>query len=464
VPPSYLKFVDHETILHLVGPRRYGHTAGLGYQHAEAWVTFDYAVEDRDKNVGECSEVHRVRSRIEGLDDLMRWPKTDVDWDGPERHTLVVRRSVAPPLDLGNLNGLHAAIELDFSGGQEGGGVSTIRESTWITTTTGHPVPFEEHLETHAVLRDLVALLYWRPLDFVEHQVRHENAPHRVLSGGAIGPAWRPLHTISPRRSRVVEPAPAGSTAPFDLRLIGPEGVREWFNVRRDWTRAIDPLLGRLFATSATIDVALLQAGVAMESFGFILGQLDGMGKQKAGNRAFKEVVRLALNDLPRDLHVFIDPIDDWADSAANAFTGVKHADKPLPDWTMAWLVAETFTLVLRAHLFRRLGIQDDVLLRLQDWSWHDNGSRLDAAEGRLAKRRRRATSGLFGLAHAGRRERPQKWGGRHLELLERVARRKPRLADPSHGTVELPPGRENSCHLITCDGQRTEHAAVVKR
>lgn len=157
------------------------------------------------------------------------------------------------------------------------------------------------------------------------------------------------------------------------MHKLGADGVRRWIDVRQEWERALNPLLGRLYADSATVDVALLQTGVAMESLGYITGRAAGQGKQKAASRALKEVIQEVFSAVPPELYGYVtDPLDVFAKDAADAYNGVKHADKPLPNGRWAWIVSETFALVLRAHIFRALGVSDEALLRMTNsWGWH---------------------------------------------------------------------------------------------
>ena len=244
----------------------------------------------------------------------------------------------------------------------------------------------EEHLAVHRSARDLVALAGWTKLDFLEHMVQRTDYPQRVLSGEPVGPAWHKIYTTTTLRSHPMDSSPSVDmfpiACPFHLKAIEPKAVATWLTLDPEWKRAIRPLLRLLFAVSAAIEVALLQAGVALEALAFLTAVESGVPRRAAGPTTFPERIRTAAAGLPADLTTMVGDLDRWATRANGAYRAVKHADRELAEPQESLLIAHTFILIVRLHLMKRIGVSDDVIQGYEqhmDW-W--NLTRLYAERG----------------------------------------------------------------------------------
>lgn len=378
--PPYLKFVDTSATLHLINCRSAGHRGFVGSDAATGLLTADFAIEDPSRDKAEFDRVHTLRSRIAGLHDFTGWRLSDVDYEANDDGSLreaVIRTRTPLPVTAGSTNNLVASLIPNWRSDSPERHKTSLSENTYFETKSERPISMEEHLAVHSQARDLLAMAGWSTLDFLEHLVQRTDNPERVLSGQAIGPAWRRIYTTRTLRAhhlgREVPKDQFPIASPFHLEAIGPGAVASWLTLGSEWQRVVRPLLQLLFSSGSSIEVALLQAGVSIEAYGFLAAMAAGSTTRDARALTFSQRIRGAADTLPVNLEAMVGNLDGWVERANRAYRAVKHADRALPEPQEALVVAHTFIIIVRLHLMRGIGVGSEVIQAYQRHAdWHN--------------------------------------------------------------------------------------------
>lgn len=374
--PKYLKYVDDRVVIHLMNCRVTRSRGWTSRDHGVGWLGAEYAVEDRDRNIGEYTDVHHVRTRIRGLSEAMTWERGDLreerDEDGTWRR-IIASSEYQPDFPVGEVAGMTVSIKLNQSW-MHGRDRTVLENTTWLHTSSDVAISLKDHLDLHSSFRDLLAIIYWESVDFSELQVQHDERPARLMIGDPIGPAWRPLWTIRPYRSRERSDNDTTESRPVGLRQAGAPAIKAWFTERQTWSRVVDPLLGWLFMERSTVEVALMQTSVAVEAYGYLLLMRDGLSASAAKHVSFADRLGRAVEDLPQPITALTGgTLDDLARRASAAYNGTKHANKPLPSGQESRLLAHTLAFVLRTRLLQEIGVSDEIAQGLEATRlWHD--------------------------------------------------------------------------------------------
>ena len=226
----------------------------------------------------------------------------------------------------------------------------TLGSSLWVQTTTTEPAEWATHLRAPKALRDLLVISAWSDENVITYSVLH---PEDKVFG--TRPTWRLVAS-----SRVRDDPPFAERRHLvTYEELGIRGLRQWFELRDRFQRAIDPIVSSISLRSASPAAVLAQVGPGLEALGYELLQRDGMGSKEASGVSFAGRARRILDDIG-DLLPFESA--GWDDRAASVYNGIKHANRQLPDDLQILNVERECTLIVRAWCAQELGVDSSVL------------------------------------------------------------------------------------------------------
>ena len=359
-PPRVLMFQDNEGTAVLVGCRAVGGTSNLsaGVGH----IVPNFAVLGGQSL--KYSKINGLRSELPGLalwsgqqsvhtaskkDPGGRVKKVEVLLDSPPEIALSHRMNLA----------LRPTWRTSYP---DNIGTFAAHDVVEVATTTKQPRVWEEHLEGHIAVRELLVLAAWRNFGFLHLSVNRIDDPQRVLSGDPVGPRWAEAVT------HLLHKHEAWSRNPrflFTFHDIGVRGVRRWLKLRSHFARAMQPLVAIADQKAAFWETRMVQSGIALEALGYQI-EVDRGGKNldKRGQLNYMDALQIILDDMTC---VPIDDPDDWKERSRDCYMGLKHPDRGLPDSLVLANTLRENLFILRVWLAARLGCPKATLVGRMD-------------------------------------------------------------------------------------------------
>ena len=237
--PDVVWFADHSGHICLVGPHRSGSTLGSSAGVDQGSASFQFAVASGRQGRA-YSRINGMRTHLQGLDEWIplgavsheRRPNADGG------HRDVITLSAKPSVRVGRR--LNASIQnwYSFSVSPHPGG-SEIDDRVHLLTDASSARLWDEHLEVHDGLRQLLMVSGWQRYGFTDVEVQLRNDPETFLSGDIVGPRWAPVFTYALER-----PIDASrSSFLFTFDDLGATGVGRWFSLRDRFGRGIGGML-----------------------------------------------------------------------------------------------------------------------------------------------------------------------------------------------------------------------------
>lgn len=355
-PPGVLEVADSDGSVVLVGCR--AASAVGSFRVGQGRIVADYAVLGGEHL--SYDRINGVRTEMPILPQWAALASVELEYEfaeGPrtEEVALKLRALAEVPLDRALNLRLRPSWRIQQS---ESEGTYTVRDVVQVATSAVKPRSWDDHLDLHRALRDLVSLSAWERFGFSRIWVTRIDDPERSLAGALPGDRWMEVVT---RRLRPHEPATKTPRFLWVFDDIEAKGVRTWLRVRRHFERAVQPLLGVLDQRVGQLETQLVQTGIALESLAYQL-EVDGDGSGLNGRgqlRSFLGGLRRIVDDM--DFAPF-DDMEDWQRRATECHRALKHADNPTPD---ALTLAATYSdnlVVLRCWLAVRLGVDKELL------------------------------------------------------------------------------------------------------
>lgn len=356
-PPDHLWFRDTKGFVALVGTRAgassYVLTAGLG----EGTIPIAYAV--LDTGPAAYSSINGLRSEIDGL----------VDWVG--LRSLEATRTTATH---GRLEGLALALRAPASVAlsrrlnlrfqphywteQRPNGDVVVHETVLVESRTRQVRPWIEHLGLHGAVRDLVGVSRWRLGPAPRLWALIDTDQHRSINGALHGDRWAEVRTYRLAAGESIRPA---DRPLFGFEDVGPAGFRRWQRTRIEFARGINPLLATLNPSNGGLEANLALTCIGLDGIGYQLALAAGSSRTKANAETLATRLRRVASEIPYAHDI---DVDEWAQRAADANNGIKHANRDMPDvLTMANTLRENY-LIFRLWVAARLRVHDSTIRR----------------------------------------------------------------------------------------------------
>lgn len=355
-PPHAISFYDAHGSVGLVGSRVVGSkTTFGGFSIGEGRIAFDYTIFGASSGPA-YESINGLRSELEGLGTWigLRSLNAEQEFSDEGRLDSVNLRLRSVPV-VRAARRLNAEFQSNWSFGPgPQADQTTISERMQVHTQIRAGVSWEQHLDVHFTLRNLLRLAAWRRLNFVSHEVMSVADPALTLDGTSHGHQWLPVLTY---RTGISGEAPTKLGVLdflFTFNDVGSRGVGRWVALSRKFARGLSPLVGLLDLEGASIEAHLAQVGIGFETLGYELIVASGVSKTRANKMSWEERVR-AVTSTTSSCLPFSEA--DFVDLLRRNYRAVKHADKAQPDWKDMYLAYRQSIQVFRAWVAIRLGV-----------------------------------------------------------------------------------------------------------
>lgn len=162
-------------------------------------------------------------------------------------------------------------------------------------TRSGESLGWEEHLQFHRAIRDLLVISRWHAESCVEVFALRSDDPLRTLDGEEHGEQWRSVVVSDDERAS----QPSG----YRPHLICYEelqetGILQWLALRDKFARALDPVISSIELRGTTANTLLAQTGPGLEALGYLLMLRDGVAEKIAARATLQARFDRILEDL----------------------------------------------------------------------------------------------------------------------------------------------------------------------
>jgi hypothetical protein len=349
--PDVVWFADHSGHLCLISPHRtsasWGSSAGV--DEGSASFRFVVAAGRRGRTY---RRINGMRTHLQGLDEWIPLSAVSHEREGKTGggHRDILTLEAQPSVRVGRR--LNAAIENWYSFSiHPHPGQSTFTDRVHMRTDVSTARTWDEHLDVHNGLRQLLTVAGWQRYGFTDVEVQQRSDPQTVLSGESIGARWAPVYTYALERPTEID----RSRFLFTFDDIGASGVARWFALRDDFGRAIAGMIHAVGRTESALETTFSETAAAMEHLGHRIGVENG---ESPGQK-----IRVHLRRITRELHADTGfDLDEWVLRLADTYRSLKHPDHDDPDSLVLLNLLRETRLVFRAWVAMRLGINRSAL------------------------------------------------------------------------------------------------------
>lgn len=354
-PPSELNYVDERGRVGLLGCVRGRANTGLARGVGRGTVRARYAVEGAG-DAANYAKLNGLRSEIDGLGH----------WLGHSAHQTSVRFSrdgERPEVTttLKAVDDLFLARRMNLKGVATGtgpGGWSpevSYTSRIFVETFTKSPREWEDHVNLHTSLRNLLRVAAWRPINFQSH--RAASVSEDVDRKGKTHHQWLEVRTATTGiTDGIWEPS---DRFLFHFSDVGTRGLSRWLKLIARYERGLTPFVGLLDLEGATVDAFISQLGIALEAVGY--QALIESGSSSASAKHTN--VSKRIDHLTSEVEGYLSfTTTTFGQDFANSYNSVKHANRSAvaPD-----VKSEHFHQgvdLLRVWIARRLGVASSAL------------------------------------------------------------------------------------------------------
>jgi hypothetical protein len=348
-PPSVVIFQDQDGDVVLVGCRAGGSRSNLSIGSGQ--IVANFAVLG-GKNF-RYARINGLRTEIPGLARWSGQKSVNIQRILDTEHRLKrleINLEAAQALPLSQKRNLTLLPNWRTSEPDKIGTFAT-HDVVQIQASSKRPLSWEDHLNGHLALRDLLVVAGWRKFGYSRIEANREDDPHKSLGGHVFGPKWSEVMTHRlPKQSDL----DANPSFIFEFSDIGAKGVRRWMAIRPHFERAIQPFIGIIDQEDAYWETRMAQSGIALEALGYQL-EVDsgGKGLNNYGQITYRKALKNILDDMK--FIPLADP-DDWIERSRTCYMGVKHADNPTPDQLVLANALRENLQILRYWVAGRIG------------------------------------------------------------------------------------------------------------
>lgn len=322
VPKRVLFHDSHGTVLLLRCRARGFHASLGGPGSGTLWARVAVMGVERDT---EFDRPHGLQTEISGLREWLGVTSWKEERLGPE----VILRSLEPTTL--KAEGEHGGLTLDFRPGwavspEPGQDRRVLLDRLRCTSRSAEPLDWDVHMQLHRAIQDLLVVSRWRDESCVPVRALRKDDPMTTMDGEVHGERWREV-VVSDDESK---PAPKGYRPHLvQYQDLGLGGIGQWMDLRKEFSRALDPVITSIDLRNTTPQTRLAHTGPGLEALGYLLMIRDGMTEKAANDARLPARFERILDDLGDCL-----PFDGsaWAKRTVATYNALKHANRVLPD------------------------------------------------------------------------------------------------------------------------------------
>lgn len=355
-PPRVLLMHDAHGPVVLVGCRSTGSTSS--FQVGKGHIVANFAVLGGTNLRYE--KIHGLRTEIPALAAWTRLSSMAVETETNSKSRI---QSVQMTLTNAKTIPLARSMNLEMKSTwrtERSSGSFLAYEGVELETLVQRARTWDDHLQIHGAVLELVSIAGWKPFGISSVKVRRIDDPERSLAGGSMGARWFPVVTHRLLKHETWSKDPRFL---FPYSEVGPRGISRWLRLRKTYGRVIGPLLNILRSDNSWGHPSLVQSGIALEALGYLIDveKNDGSHLNNRKQMNFKPGLRVILADME------VKPIDDaegWVERADAAYMGAKHPDRSEPDSLIQMNTLRENLLVLRFWVGAQLGVKPESLMK----------------------------------------------------------------------------------------------------
>ena len=221
-----------------------------------------------------------------------------------------------------------------------------VREPLAFQSLAQDPRHWNEHLQLHVAVLNLVSIAAWKNCAFRALYVNRVDDPNMGVE------RWAEV---------VTHVLPGDDMTDCDGHFLFTYGdmaegaIDEWFRLYEIYGRALSYLIRILRSGYTWSTSSAVMSGIALEQLGYLIEVENGRNKQISFNHALDVV----LDDM---YMVPLESKEDWKECCNKVYMGAKHGNRPEPDHLMTLNILRENLLVLRYWIAQRLGVPGDVL------------------------------------------------------------------------------------------------------
>lgn len=353
-PPRVLMMTDDYGSVVLVGCRSSGyrsnHWVGRGR------IVANYAILGGESL--NYQEVRGMRSEIPALAAWTRLSGMDVSVERDDvNRAKSVQMALTTPPPVALARRMNLTMQSTWRTKRTTGSFIA-SEGVKLQTTASKARSWDEHLQVHGALLDLVSIAAWSPFGFAVVEVQRTNDGRRDRDDQSAGSTWLKVatHRLPKHEEWSKEPQFL-----FPYHEVAPRGVKRWLRLRSDYGRVVGPMLNILRSDKPWSHASLVQSGIALEMLGYLVDTIKNHGAKlnSRGQMNFKVGLQVILDDM--QTKPFSDT-DGWIDRAHSAYMGAKHPDRAEPDSLDMLNALRENLLVLRFWIALQLGAKPKTL------------------------------------------------------------------------------------------------------
>lgn len=354
-PPRSLVFQDALGTVSLVGCRSTNYRSSMAAGHGI--VVANYAVLG-GRSFG-YEHINGMRTESPAISAWTRLSAISSRRETDDRHRIqALHMTLSSPPDVPLARNMNLALRVTWRADPKPG-TFVATEAVQVETLTKDERSWPEHLRFHGAMLDLVTIAGWKPFGFSRVTVRLDSDVLPDPRGGHEEPRW--LQVATHRFPEQIEPFDKTKFL-FPYDEVGPRGVKRWLKLRKEYERAIDPLLSIVRSDEPWSIASVVQSGIALESLGYLIdvNDNDGAHLNRFEGIAFNKGLQVILDDME------IKPFDTegWIERANASYMGAKHADRgEMPDMVDMLNSLRENLYILRFWIALRLGVKPATLL-----------------------------------------------------------------------------------------------------
>lgn len=233
---------------------------------------------------------------------------------------------------------------------------SILLDVVHCVTRSSDGLDWDDHLNLHRAIRDLLVLSRWRDESCVPVRALRTDDPLVTLDNKKHGDQWRAVVVSDDAHTA---PPDVWQRHLIEYAELGPDGLAHWIRLREEFARALDPVISSIDLGETTPHTRLAHTGPGLEALGYLLLLRDdtseGAARGATLRARFDRILEDVGDSLPFSGH-------EWRERTVAAYNGLKHANRREPDELDVMQAWAESVMVTRAWAALEVGVPAHVV------------------------------------------------------------------------------------------------------